>query len=267
MTSARRVAPTAVTLPTWANGPTGTGNGGFAAGVVAALLAPGLGEAVTVTLRTPPPLGRPLTVRVEPGEGGAALLDAGVVVADAVRAELDRFVPDVLREIDPERAAAASTAFGFRDRHPFPTCLVCGAQRAAGEPALNLHCGTISGYSLTGGVQVYADAWHVDPALVERTATDGPCAELGLPAERLLAWAALDCPSAAPFAAPDVASPVVLGRITVRIDRVPLAGETLIAGAWSRGVDGRRRHSSSVLIAPGGELVGVADATWFTLRT
>ena len=60
-------------------GPSRSGNGGWTAGVLAAHLRGS--EAVTVTLRRPPPLSRPLTVRRDGDR--ADLLDGDLVVAEA----------------------------------------------------------------------------------------------------------------------------------------------------------------------------------------
>src|SRR6476660_1106615 len=50
-------------------GPPESGNGGWVSGHAAALLQPGRDEAVTVRLRTPPPLDRQLAVRTGSANG------------------------------------------------------------------------------------------------------------------------------------------------------------------------------------------------------
>ena len=49
-----------ITIPGGFNGPDGSGNGGYSAGLLAERLTRVGGTAVQVTLRTPPPLDRPL---------------------------------------------------------------------------------------------------------------------------------------------------------------------------------------------------------------
>lgn len=89
------------------NGPAGSGNGGYTAGLVAARLDGA--AAVEVTLRAPPPLETPLRVA---GAGAGIEVYAGELLAEA---------------------AGASQAYpGFVD-HPFPTCYVCGPRRPAGD--------------------------------------------------------------------------------------------------------------------------------------
>ena len=58
-------------------GPPATANGGYACGAIAELL----GGGVEVTLRRPPPLGRPLRLRV--GDGGAVVHLGDELVAEA----------------------------------------------------------------------------------------------------------------------------------------------------------------------------------------
>ena len=58
-------------------GPPATANGGYACGAIAELL----GGGVEVTLRRPPPLGRPLRLRV--GDDGALVHDGDELVAEA----------------------------------------------------------------------------------------------------------------------------------------------------------------------------------------
>ena len=54
-------------------GPPESGNGGWVSGHAAALLQPGPDEAVTVRLRTPPPLDRELTVQTGSARGHRTL--------------------------------------------------------------------------------------------------------------------------------------------------------------------------------------------------
>src|ERR1044071_8752892 len=96
-------------------GPPTSGNGGYTAG----LLARHIDGPATVTLRRPPPLGRPLRAVGE--SGGVRLLDGEDVVAEAVAVELDLeppFVPGV------DAAAAAGGDPDWYPGHPFPGCFV-----------------------------------------------------------------------------------------------------------------------------------------------
>ena len=138
------------------NGPAGSANGGVTAGRLAAYVG---AAAVEVTLRRPPPLD--VDLRVDAAGGSARLLDGDVLVAEAVPSavEVDAGPPVGLDQ-------AAATVFPGRDRHPFPTCYVCGTARADG---LRVHPGPLGDGRVAG---------------VWTPATEDP----------VPVWAALDCP-------------------------------------------------------------------------
>src|SRR5919107_1502650 len=75
--------PETVTIPARFNGPPASANGGYTCGLVAALVGT---EEVSVSLRLPPPVNKPLGV-VRDGEG-VALRDGDAVVAEGAPAQL-----------------------------------------------------------------------------------------------------------------------------------------------------------------------------------
>lgn len=251
-----------ITIPTWANGPDDSGNGGWSAGLLAERLGDeAIASGVAVNLRLPPPLGRPL--RVTAAGDGLELHDdvAGedpALVATAEPAQVDLHSPSALQGIDPATAAAASDRFPFRDRHPFPRCVCCGIDRGSGEVALRLHCGPVPGITTDDGAQVFVDRWQVAPDVADPADPD----VASVPAT----WSALDCPSAAPIADPDSANPIVLARIAVRIDRRPLTGEPHVLAAWHVASDGRKHRTRSVMAGAGGAIIAAADALWIEVR-
>src|SRR5215207_10087034 len=87
------------------NGPPGSGHGGYSAGCAAALVP---GPVAEVTLRMPPPLQTPLTVRRD--GGSVALLDGDDVVAVARSAELELGGPE---PVSLAQAGAASERFAW----------------------------------------------------------------------------------------------------------------------------------------------------------
>ena len=97
------LVPDLIVIATRFRGPLTSGNGGYAAGLLAEHVD---AAAVEVTLRLPPPLERPL--RVRPSGDGVVLLDADAVVAEAHPAwlELD-FAGTALLGADGEPLAAA----------------------------------------------------------------------------------------------------------------------------------------------------------------
>lgn len=137
------------------NGPPGSGNGGYSAGLLGTRLA---GPA-TVTLRKPPPLDVPYSV--DPSAEGLAASYDGELILSAVAAANRPIAPDWR---DP---ADAGEYAGFTD-HPFPTCYVCGPER---DDGLAIYPGPLPGGGGTAGT------WRVPDDV-------GP----------VTVWAALDCP-------------------------------------------------------------------------
>ena len=241
--------PATLTVPARFNGPPSSGNGGYTAALVARALGAGAGPA-EVTLKAPPPLDRPLAV--EPSGGGIAVRDGETVVATAAPARVEVDAPE---PVTFEAAAAAGERGPFRraDTHPFPTCFVCGPERAAGD-----------------GMRVFAGPVEGDPSLF--AATWEPPASAGAAGGRVpdeLVWAALDCPTSAPVAndpaAPDY-RPVVLARLAVRVDRPVAAGERHVVLSWPLAVEGRKREAAAALYAADGALCAVSRALWIELR-
>ena len=220
-----------LTIPARYNGPPGSANGGYACGLVAALV----GGPAEVTLRAPPPLERPL--RVERADGRVAVYDGETLVAEAAPAEVDVDPPAPVSLADAERAVERYD--GFRE-HAFPTCFVCGPGRDA-DDGLRIFAGRVDG----------------------RDAVAAPWT----PAEsrRELVWAALDCPGAFAVGLPGRGE-VVLGRLAARIDRVPEAGEPCVVVGWPLGEDGRKLYAGTALFTAAGELLGLARATWIAPR-
>lgn len=215
------------------NGPPGSGQGGWSAGLLADVVG---GAAVEVSLLRPPPLGRPLRV------AGGEALDGDDVVLRAQR------VAAVAVEPRPPVAAdlARATTSPWDERHPFPTCFACGPERAEGD-GLRL----FAGRARDDGT--YAVAWTPDPAF-------------GDPVPRPLLWAAMDCPTAAPLVDPPPRRPLVLARLAVQQHAPVRAGAEHVVGAWTVAVDGRKRRAAAALWAAGGELLAVASALWIELR-
>ena len=78
----------------------------------------------------------------------------------------------------------------------------------------------------------------------------------------LFAWAALDCPSAAPFHG-EVAGALVLGRLTVALEGPIAVGAPHVIQSWAEGEDGRKRFSAVALFTADGERRARGRAVWF----
>jgi hypothetical protein len=237
-----------ITIEPRFNGPPESGNGGYTCGRLAAYV-DGPAE---VTLRSPPPLGRPLTV--ERDGDAVALRDGEALVAEA--RPTSELAADAPPPVALDEAADASATSGFLDVsiHPFPSCFVCGPARDAAHPGLRIFAG-----ALPGRDDAFAAAWTPDPALAGADGT--------LPSE--IVWAALDCPTSAPvWNDPDDPDflPIVLARLAVRIVEPVIAGEPHTIVSWPIAVDGRKRHAGAALHTAGGELAAVSRALWIELK-
>jgi hypothetical protein len=221
-----------VTIPRRFRGPLDSANGGYAAGLVGSRL----GAAAEVTLRLPPPLERPLTLRRD-GERLLMEDEDGRLVAEAAPGDPDVAAPE---PPTPEEAAAASEGVGSWGPPEFAECFVCGT-RGDGS-GLELHPGPVPG---RGGL--VATTWvarDVSPEVV---------------------WAAIDCPGA--YAAGDPGrGEVVLGRMTARVERLPEEGEPCVVVGWPLGEDGRKLFAGTALYGRDGELLAVARQVWIAPR-
>src|SRR3954447_5669296 len=167
-----------ITIEPRFNGPPDSGNGGYSCGRLAQFVD---ADAAEVTLRLPPPIGRPM--QVERGETGPArLLDGDALVAEARPVDVPIDAPP---PVEASEAAEAEHDSPFLDgeSHPFPTCFVCGPRRTSGD-GLRIYAGPVAQRD------VFAAAWTPDPDLAGDDGT--------LPLE--LVWAALDCPTSVPVA-------------------------------------------------------------------
>lgn len=213
-------------------GPTESANGGYTSGMLASFLH-GPAE---VTLRLPPPLGRPLEVEWEDERRRILLRDRGQLVAEAVATEVEVDAP---APVPFEEAAAAALPEGDKESG-FPECFVCGWARNDG---LGIYVGAVPGR------EVFAATWapraeHVAPEFV---------------------WAALDCPGAYAVLGGERGMPV-LGRLAARVEHLPRPGERCVVTAWRLGEEGRKLHAGTALHGEDGRLLGSARAVWIIPR-
>ena len=225
------MAAETVTIDRRYRGPLTSANGGYAAG----LLGSRLGSSAIVTLRLPPPLERPLTVR---RDGERLLLEDG----DRLVAEAVPGGPDVIAPAPPgpevaREAAAGVGAFGPPE---FAECFVCGVREDGS--GLGIHPGPVP-----GGDGLVATTWlahDVSPEVV---------------------WAAIDCPGA--YAAGDPGrGEVVLGRMAARVARLPEEGEPCVVVGWPLGEEGRKLFAGTALYGEPGDVLAVARQTWILPR-
>ncbi len=218
------------------HGPPDSGNGGYVAGLVAGALG---GSECAVTLHRPPPLDRLLELRTTPQ--GAELVDGDQLIASAVPAELELDVPAPPALAD---ARSAQDRFIGHQRHRFPSCFVCGPDRAPGD-----------------GLSIYPGALGSGVAATWTPGRDLGSADGSVASEFL--WAALDCPGY--FAVEEAAGLALLGRMTARIERSAPVREPVIVTGWAIASEGRKHHVGTAIHDRDGGLVGCARSTWITV--
>jgi hypothetical protein len=213
-------------------GPLTSANGGYACGSLAAFVD---ADEVEVTLRLPPPLDRPLTVRTE--DGAALLLDGEAVVAEARVAAVDADAPEPVSLTEAEDAATRHVRVGDQ---VFRECFTCGIRPE--RDGLCIYAGAVAGRE-----PLHAAPWTVAESSPE------------------LVWAAIDCPGAYAVGT-EGRGEVVLGRMAARVDRVPETGERCVSVSWPLGEDGRKLYAGTALYAEDGELLAIARQTWIAPR-
>ncbi len=219
-------------------GPEDSGNGGYTCGMVARFV-PGDAE---VTLRKPPPLEVDLEVREV--DGGVDVYAGGDLIAEGRTTTIDLEVPTPPTIEEAGRARLGYT--GYR-AHAFPTCFVCGTDRAA--DGLMIHAGRVENR------QVWAAPFTPDPSL---PATEGIL-------EPEMVWSALDCPGAWAVERATKDRAVVLGRMAARLERDAPTDRTYVAMGWPIGIDGRKLYSGTALFDGDGVRHGLATQTWIVL--
>lgn len=225
-------------------GPPTSANGGYTAGI----LADQIDGPCSVTLRAPPPLDRPL--QLSNAEGGTVLMhDGETLVAEARPGGFELALP---APVSLEQAQRASATYPGEHPHPYPTCFVCGPDRARGD-GLAVYPGPVEGRD------VVASPWLPTQDL----ASDGTVVDAHF------VWSALDCPSWFGYSMFQSEIPLVLlGRLSAVIERRPRWDEPCVVLGWNLGREGRRIECGSMLIdAEHGDVLAYSKSTWVTLKS
>jgi len=228
-------------------GPPKSANGGYVCGLFAAHIN---GDA-EVTLLAPPPIDQPLDIvareqTVELRKEETTLAIGRGICIDVPRVPLVTFreAQDAVRRSPYDES-----------RHPLPTCFVCGPTRMDGDGLRIIACALPPRPDRENGT--LAAPWVPYANLASN---DGAVA-------REFIWATLDCPTG--FACVGArhlgmtgAEPILLGRMSARIERRPYPGDQCVVLAWPTGRNGRKLFASSALLSSGGELLAIAQTTW-----
>jgi hypothetical protein len=228
-------------------GPPRSANGGYVCGLLAAHIE---GDA-EITLLAPPPLGERLEIAA--GERGVELRKAEATLAIGRGARIE--VPDIpIVDFRDAQDAVRRSPYDA-NRHPLPTCFVCGPARPEGDglriiprplpPRPDCRIGTL------------AAPWVPRSDLASE---DGTIAGEFI-------WAALDCPTGfagvgAQHLGMTGAETILLGRMGARIEKRPCPDDRCVIVAWPTGRDGRKLFANSALLSSDGKLLAVAQATW-----
>ena len=240
-------------------GPPSSGNGGWTAGALAALVDHDCPEnhadawpAITVALRQPPPLDTPMHVGDQVTERGTETV-AGFGGAIVARARLADSDPTLVEPVPVEEARAAMASYPGLVSHPFPTCVVCGTARDEGD-GLRIFPGRVADQD---GATRIAAVWTPHPS----TAEDYHTYVDELPRASLAAtWAALDCIGG--WAGDLTERLMVLAGMTARVDALPMIGEEHVVVGLARGRDGRKTYTASTLYDSDGRVVACAEHVW-----
>ncbi|MGB3049659.1 MAG: hypothetical protein WBB42_01585 [Polyangiales bacterium] len=221
-------------------GPPGSGNGGYAVGMIGKHLE----NDVEVTLKRPIPVDATMQVVADPA-GVAALLHTDTEIASARVVELDLDIPEAITFA--EAAAARASYPGFQN-HPFPNCYVCGTHRSCGD-GMCLFTGTVA-------EGVVASSWVPTADFVSGEGVVAP----------EFICAALDCPGAwALINRYGIEGPFVLGRMTYRLEKPIYAGEGYVVMGWALGREGRKSFCGTAIYDADGAVCASAGATWFQI--
>ena len=232
-------------IPSRFNGPARSANGDFVSGALTERVSDAEQGTVEVTLRRPPPLDTVLTVVAS--DGTTVLSHHGAPVAEARLVDVDLAPVD---EVPASVAARAMLGYPGLRGHPFPTCFACGPERKEGD-GLRIFPGPVS------GEQGYvASVWLPHVGHAESSDLVDAVQRCGLGTT----WAALDCVGG--WSEDLEGRPCVLGRMTARVDALPVVGEQHVVVGRHLGIDGRKSYTASTLYDTDGRVVVTAQHTW-----
>lgn len=215
-------------------GPPNSANGGYFVGRVGNLST----QSLSVRLLKPPPLDTELEV-IELPDDILEVRHGAVAVAQGHPKPLDLVPPP-----PPTYAEAVDASchyYGFK-QHAFPSCFVCGPDRARGD-GLRIFAGAVLGREMV------AAPWVPDELLDRGDGKVKP----------EFMTAALDCPG---YAAVTRGPLMLLGELTAHIDRCVHIGEPCTVVGWRILSTGRKHSAGTAVFDEDGELCARAHAVW-----
>lgn len=237
------IADPPIYLPTWFQGPTGHGQGGW----TAHRMQQQIGEPATFALRQPIPLETDLYVEAvdDAWHLVAARADAPIMIAtrwDGPYAETDA--------VSVAAAQAATEQFPLAgDLHPVPECFSCGLN----SDSMGVHSGPL-------GDGRWATDWRLPAWAVD---ANGAVDDGAL-------WAAIDCAAAWYAGCEGGIRRSVTAQLAVDIRQPLQPGEVYSLVAWAGDYDGdwdgRKRGAASSAFDTKGSCIAVARSFWIALE-
>lgn len=225
------------------NGPPGSANGGYVCGLMAATV----NQPLSVRLYKPVPLDTDLDLLLDSVSGKWHLKRGEQLIAAAnVAHEHTRLHTHVPKPPSYVQALDAAVHYTGHHHHPFPTCFVCGPQRAVND-GLRVFAGKLP------DTNVFAAPWLPHAGLADAQGKIRP----------EFIWAALDCPGA--FASVPQNRTALLGELCVFIDRSVHVDEPCVILSWQILIEGRKHKVGTALFDEDGEQCAVGVATWVEL--
>lgn len=213
-----------------------------------------IGDTVSVRLHRPPPLECDLDLqRVDDNQWQLRQGEVQFATAKPTRVPAQH----VPAPVDYVAALAASRNYYGHIEHPYPTCFVCGPQRARGD-----------------GLRIFAGRVREPPVAQQHNhvLTNDIVAAPWMPHESLsdgdgkvrpeFMWAALDCPGY--FASMQLGAmrPALLGELAVQIERRVHIDEPCVIVGWRILIEGRKHKVGTAMFDEDGERCAVGVATW-----
>jgi hypothetical protein len=220
-------------------GPPRSANGGYFAGLVATFV----GNTLRVRILRPPPLDTLLSV-VEQDDGVLEIQGGEGVIARAQPARLELAIPSPPAYVE---AVEASRRYAGFTEHAYPTCFVCGPRRPRGD-GMRIFAGPLPELGMV------AAPWVPDPSLGGNDGKVRP----------EIMSAALDCPGY--FATRSQGRPMLLGEITVHVNRLVHVDESCTVIGWPLAAQDRKHEVGTAVFDEKGELCASARAVWIEPR-
>jgi len=226
-------------------GPPNITQGGYISGTMAAFLD---SDTVEVTMRNPTPMGKPLILDATTPTW-VFLYDGEKLLNEACPAVLDLEIPEPISLSQARKASLRHVI-----EMPYPNCFGCGSGRSE-DDGLHLRSGPVEGRNLV------ATDW------VPRSGAVG--AGEGEVVPLPIVWASMECPTAKAMHYGQMTKPeepVLLGRMTTKVNGLPVVGEPCYFMGWPIERSGRKILLGGTLHDQAGEILVMTRLIFIALK-